>query len=286
MHRNELENVYYMDSEQIKTKLERALHATITAAEWAFLEDVGLVHEHEIGQSDWSEFRRGVEDNLSRIRRFRENDLRDQAGELEEASREISVDHQSEEVPVDLNDRTMARSSALGALNSLRSGGSAPLRAAMSGTLLPRGGLDGTVPQFVWVMAAELWVPAEDVAKSFRRMQRYLMAKPDQPRTQARAFQVARFVWEVEAARGERPTWPELCRLWNDFPMTEPFDHWRDFHTYFKRGAEATLPRYKATDEEITEQVRESTARGEAVAFDRWVGDVRAATVQQDPGTR
>lgn len=273
-----------MDSRQIKTKLERALHGPVTPAEWEYLEE--QVDEYSRGLLNWKDFRDVAAGELSRVRAFYQNKLREQAGDLEEEPREDSADDEPSRVPVDLGDRTMARSSALGALNSLRSGGSAPPRGAMSGTLLPRGGVDGTVPQFVWVMAAELWVPAEDVAKTFRAMQRYLMAKPDRPRTQARAFQVARFVWEVEAARGKRPSWPDLCRLWNDQPTTEPFDHWRDFRTYFKRGAEATRPRYKATDEEITDQVREATARGEAVAFDEWVRGVRAATVQQDPGTR
>jgi hypothetical protein len=95
---------------------------------------------------------------------------------------------------------------------------------------------------------------------------------------------VARFVWEVEASYGERPSWPEMCKLWNDSPMTRPFEDWRDFRTYFLRGEKATLPRYKATDEQITEQVREASKRGEAVAFDSWASHVLAATVQQ--GTR
>jgi len=106
------------------------------------------------------------------------------------------------------------------------------------------------------------------------------MDHPNQPRTQARAFNVARFAWEVEAAQGERPSWPELCKLWNDFPMTTPFENWRDFRTNFVRGEKATLPRYTANAEQITEQVREATIHGEAVAFDGWVSQVRAATVQ------
>jgi hypothetical protein len=97
-------------------------------------------------------------------------------------------------VPVDLDDRTSARSSALGALNHLRSGGSAPPRATIHGTLLPRGGVDGTIPQWVYVIAVELWTPPTEVAKSFRAMQQALMVDSDQPRTQARAFNVARFV--------------------------------------------------------------------------------------------
>ena len=289
--RNELENVHYMNSQAIKAKLERALHAPITSSEWVFLDDVGLLHEYENGTSDWSEFRRGVADNLGRIRRFRKNDQREQRGDLEEEPRENGVDHQPEIPPIDLDDRTSARSSALGALNHLCSGGSSPPRATILGTLLPRGGVDGTIPQWVYVIAVELWVPATEVAKSFRAMQRTLMVDSDQPRTQARAFNVARFVWEVEAAYGERPSWPELCKLWNDYckrwndaPVAGTFKKWRDFRTYFLRGERATLPRYKATDKQITEQVREASNRGEAVAFDSWASHVLAATVQ--PGTR
>jgi hypothetical protein len=279
-----------MSLREIKTKLEKALHTTIKSAEWAFLEDRGLIHDYEI-TGDWPEFRGGVEDNLKAIRRFRADDLREQASDLEEAPRENGVDHQPENPPIDLDDHTSARSSALGALNHLRSGGSAPPRATIHGILLPRGGVDGTIPQWVYVIAAEVWVPAEEVARSFRTMQQTLMVDPDQPRTQARAFNVARFVWEVEASYGERPSWPELCKLWNDSckrwhdaPVAGTFERWRDFRANFVRGEKATLPRYKATDEQITEQVREASNRGEAVAFDSWASHVLAATVQ--PGTR
>jgi hypothetical protein len=268
-----------MNPQEIKTRLERVLHGRITPAEWIHLEE--LVDEYLRGSHSWQDFRDLADGELVRIRTFYKNKLREQAGDLEEAPRDNGVDHQSENPLIDLDDRTFARSSALGALNHLRSGGSAAPRATIHGTLLPRGGVDGTVPQWVYVVAAELWIPAEEVARSFRTMQQTLMDDPNQPRTQARAFNVARFVWEVEAAHGERPSWPELCKLWNDFPMTSPFEDWRDFHKNFVRGEQATLPRYNASAEQITEQVREATIRGEAVALDRWVSQVRAATVQQ-----
>lgn len=208
---NELKGVHYMNPQEIKTRLERALHTMITSAEWRFLEGRGLLHEHEIGVSDWPEFRAGVEDNLGAIRRYHADDLREQAGDLEEAPGENGADYQAENVPVDPDDRAFARFLALGALNQLRSGGSAPPRSTMSGTLLPRGGVDGTVPQWVYVIAAELWMPAEEVARDFRTKQRTLMAEIGQPKTQARAFNVARFVWEIEAVHGGRLSWPEMC---------------------------------------------------------------------------
>jgi hypothetical protein len=271
-----------LEARETKARLERALHGPITSAEWTYLEDIGLVGDYENGGCDWPEFRRGAKDNLTNIRTFRVNDRREQAGELEDAYAEDSLDYQLENTPVDPQDSAFARGLALSALDRLRSGGSAPPRARMHITLLPRGGVDGTVPQWVHVTAVELWMPAEEVARAFRRMQRSLMAETDQPKTQARAFNVARFVWEIEAVHGGRLSWPEMCKRWNDFPMTRPFGSWRDFRRNFVRGAKATLPRYKATDEQITEQVREATIRGEAVAFDAWVSQVRAATVQQD----
>jgi hypothetical protein len=283
--RNELGSVNSVNSQAIKGKLQRTLHTRITSAEWAFLVSRGLIHDYEI-TGDWPEFRDGVEDNLKAIRRFRADDLREQAGDLDEAPRGNGVDHQPENPPIDLDDRTSARSSALGALNHLRSGGSAPPRATIHGTLLPRGGVDGTIPQWVYVIAVELWTPPTEVAKSFRAMQQALMVDSDQPRTQARAFNVARFVWALEAAYGRRPSWPEMCKLWNDSPMTRPFENWRDFRIYFLRGKKATLPRYKATDEVITEQVIEASSRGRSVAFDLWVSQVLAATVQQDHDAR
>ena len=74
-----------------------------------------------------------------------------------------------------------------------------------------------------------------------------LVVETDQPRTQARAFHVARFVWEIEAAYGRRPSWPEMCKLWNDSPMTRPFENWRDFPGSTSCGARR--PRCHGTKE-------------------------------------
>src|SRR5215212_6766172 len=131
--RNELESVNSVNSQAIIAKPERVLHTRITSAEWVFLRNRGLVHDYEVN-GDWPEFRDGVKDNLGAIREFRENDLREQAGDLVEATAEDGMHYQPEPVPIDLDDRTSARSSALDALNQLRSGGSAPPRATMTGT--------------------------------------------------------------------------------------------------------------------------------------------------------
>jgi hypothetical protein len=181
------------------------------------------VGDYVNGGCDWPEFRRGAEDNLGNIRAFRVNDRREQAGEMKEAYAEDNLDYQRENPPVDPEDRAFARGLALSALDRLHSGGSAPPRARMHSTLLPRGGVDGTLPQWVYIIAVELWMPAEEVMKNYRQMQRTMMSQPDPPRTQARALNVARFVWEQELHYGKRPSWPVLCERWNNYPLTAVF---------------------------------------------------------------
>jgi hypothetical protein len=269
-----------MDTLESKARLERALHSRITSAEWTYLEDIGLVSDYENGGCDWPEFRCGAQDNLGNIRTFRVNDRREQAGEMKAAYDESSLDNQLENPPVDPEDRTFARGLALSALDRLHCGGSAPPRARMHSTLLPRGGVDGTLPQWVYITAVELWMPAEEVMKDYRQMQQTMMAQPDPPRTQARALNVARFVWEQELHYGQRPSWPVMCERWNKYPLTRPFKSWRDFRTNFFRGARATPPRYVATEEQLTEQVK-SHARERAGLFYYWADKVLAATVQQ-----
>ena len=93
----------------------------------------------------------------------------------------------------------------------------------MHSTLLPRGGVDGTLPQWVYITAVELWMPVEKVMEAYRWMQQTMMAEPDPPKTQARAFNVARFVWEQEKQYGERPPWPIMCERWNNYPLARAF---------------------------------------------------------------
>ena len=261
----------------IKCKLERTLHYGITWSEWRHLERKELVDMYLRSSLDWREFRDLARDELNCLRTFREDEARERAGYIEEDYSGFGTDDH-EERPVDPEDRTFARAWALSTLNRLRSGDSAPSRASMHGTLLPRGGVDGTVPQWLYITAVELWMPAEEVMEAYRRMQRAMMVKPDPPKTQARAFNVARFVWEQEILEGTRPPWPVLCERWNRFPLTRPFKDWRTFQSYFRRGAKAVRPQYAASDEQMTERVREGNHLG---VFETWAAQVLAATVQQ-----
>ena len=277
-----------MNPKEIKAKLQRALHKPITLAEWRHLERIDFVGEYSrnplayTDEENWREFRDSARRELDFLRQYREDSTQEQAGDLEDVYLDHSVGYQIDDSPADPEDRTTARMGALGALNRLHASESAPSRAARHSMLLPRGGVDGTLPQWVNIMAVELWVPAEEVAEKHRRKQQAMMTEPDPPKTRARAFNVARFVWEQERHHGERPPWPVMCERWNNFPLARPFKSWRDFHTNFLRGAKATPPRYVASNEQLTEQVRVH-AREQAGLFHYWAGKVLAATVQQ-PG--
>ncbi len=269
-----------MKNLKVKVELERSLHRKISGPEWRHLERKEFVSMFERNSLDWREFRECAREEFECLRSLREDEARERLGVAVDEYPGDRIGYQQEGLPADPEDRVSARMGAIGARNILRAKESAPPRAAMHSTLLPRGGVDGTLPQLVYITAVELWMPAEEVMKAYRRMQQTLMAETEQPKTQARAYNVARFVWEQEKHYGQRPPWPVLCERWNNYPLTRPFENWRDFRTNFLRGAKATLPRYIATDEQLTEQVRREACDG-VRAFRSWTDQVLAATVQQ-----
>jgi hypothetical protein len=269
---------------EIRIELQKALHGRLSWAEWQHLKDIDLVGEYSRDVLDWREFRGLAVDAVRQLRLFYANKQRELSENIElgdEAESSTGGDtYQGPIVSSSLSDRTFARSTAIGSLNWLRTSGGSSGRAAIHGTLFPRGGLDGTLPQWVYVVAVELWVPAEEVMRNYRSTQRTLLAKPNPPKTSERAFDVASFVWQAEAHYGERPPWPVLWKHWNERHLAAPFKNWRDFRTYFLRGEEATQPRYVASDKQLTEEVRHN-ARNRAATFRAWGNQVLEGTVPQ-----
>jgi hypothetical protein len=266
-----------MNELQIKEKLESALHTEIGLAEWQDLKDAELLDEYQRDKLSWSDLREVVDETLCRLRRFLSNVNRERTGELKRTGELESGAEETPELPdippTTLDDRTFARGQALSSLNQLRTGGTSSGRPSIYGTLFPRGGADGTLGQWVSVVAAELWVPAEEVMRGYRSMQRTMLADPKPPKTSTRAFEVAAFVWQNELEHGKRPPMPVLCERWNNWPLTVPFKDWRSFHRSFKRGANATPPRYKMTNQRIADEVRSHSGQG---PFDDWASKVRA----------
>lgn len=269
-----------MNELETRERLERTLHRHITQAEWRHLKRAwlgeGILSSDSLthdAAENWQEFRDFAAEHLRWLRSYEEDKIREQNGELEpEMSRSPVPDQLPDGSRGLSDDRAFARSEALTSLNQLRTGGRSSGRPTIHGTLLPRGGADGTLGQWVYIVAVELWVPAEEVMNSYRRMQRSMLAAPKLPKTSTRAFEVAAFVWQNELVHGTRPPWPVLCESWNNWPLTVPFKSWQSFRRSFERGAKATPPRYVATNEQITELVRSRSHQG---VFDVWASKVR-----------
>jgi hypothetical protein len=204
------------------------------------------------------EFVADADQHLRWLRSYDDDKSREETGELEagydiESELDLDLPAGRPDASSSLSKRTVARSSALSALNRLRTGRRNMPRAIIHGTHKPRGGVDGTLPQWVIFLGVEAWVPADEVKEAYRAHQQALLAEQASPKTQERAFEVAKFVWEEEREHGERPPWPVLWERWNNWPLTERFKSWRDFHTYFSRGKKAVPPRYYASDEHLTD---------------------------------
>jgi hypothetical protein len=259
---------------EVRAALEKALRGRITWAEWQHLKATELVAEYLRDSLPWQEFRDFAAKELRQVRRFYQNQQREESGDISAEEMEVEeievAPDQRPDTPK-LSDRTFARSQALGALNRLRTGGRSAGMSALHGALMPRGGLDGTLAQWVYLLAVELWVPAEEVANHYRSIQKTMSAESNPPKTSERAFQVAAFVRDNITADGTRAPWPDLCERWNQWPLTEPFDDWRHFHKTFLRGAKATPPRYVASNGQIANQVRS----GGQEILDVWAEKVR-----------
>ena len=218
---------------ELKTKerLERTLHRQITQAEWRYLKRAwlgeGILSSDSLAYDvaeNWQEFRDFAAEHLRWLRSYEEDKIREQYVELEpEISHGLVPDQLPDDSRAWSDDRTFARWQALAFLNQLRTGGRSSGRSTIYNTLLSRGGADGTLGQRVCIVAAELWVPAEEVMKGYRRVQRTMLADPKSPKTSTRAFEVSAFVWDHERVYGTRLAWPVLCERWNNQPLTEPF---------------------------------------------------------------
>jgi hypothetical protein len=278
-----------MKTEDMKQKLEREWHRKVTWTEWRTIERRGLISDYqasplETDDERWWEFREGAKLACAETQRILADNISEQAGEIQSEAEPGPEEAAPDNIPppsASLSSRTTARARALSAYNRLHAGDEAWRKAIASGRSLihsthkPRGGVDGTLPQWVIFMGIEAWVPAEEVKEAYRAHQQALLAEQKPPRTKERAFEVAAFVWDQERVHGKRPSWAELCRRWNNLPLTEPFKSSAaaaEFQSNFRRGSKATAPRYSMSNERLTEAVR---FRADEGIFNGWVASFR-----------
>jgi hypothetical protein len=252
-----------MDEQDLRARLARTLHTRITEPEWRRLKKIGLVGEYQRDLLSWEEFRDLARRDLDQIRAYAEDLRREQAGELplEIEISETTPELASEvDISAPLSERTAARAQALVALDNYCLGPANPDRVGsrtISSRVRPQGGFDKTLPHWVIELKIEAWVPAEDVRSIYHHVQRDLLAEESYPKVRPRTFRVAQFVWEEELRCGKRPSWPVLLERWKECnPDDDRFKDWRAFRTCFKRGEEATPPRYAEQNDYIASEAK------------------------------
>jgi hypothetical protein len=100
---------------------------------------------------------------------------------------------------------------------------------------------EGRYPSPRWQIELDVlpWVSAEEVERAYRRMQAQVF-KGRRRLPDSKTLEVARFVWEQDWQHGyNRPTWPALCKRWNEEHPKDQFEDYHHFRTYFKRAEEA-----------------------------------------------
>jgi hypothetical protein len=253
-----------MSENELWTKLERALHTRITAAERQDLREAEMLSMYAAGSYvSWDDFKDDVAHTLRRLRRFLVNSERERVGDLLLVT---ETDEEEPEIPsvtgifAPLSERTAARAQALIALDNYELGPTNPDRVrsrTITSKVRPQGGFDETLPQWVIELQIEAWVPADDVRNIYQYVQRDLLAEKAGPKTQPRTYNVAQFVWEQKLRHGERLTWPALFERWKErYPDDEGFKDWRAFYKCFERGEEATPPRYVDSSDYIASEAR------------------------------
>jgi hypothetical protein len=245
---------------EIKQRLERRRKKPLTPVQWDFIKDQGVLDNYKASPLEeewerWEEFVRGADATVAKLQTFYE---RRREEEDEAYSRPDNTASRAREelarpiVETRGSKRTEARTEALAAYNRA----------------------DDTVPQWVYVLQVELWVPAEEMKAEYLELQEVLTeekARKANPRT----LEVARFVWDQQGSVGKQKlSYPELMRRWNESrPDDEKFRRPRSFRNVYIRGKEATLPRYGVSDELLQAEVRDGYGRH---LFDSWASDVRA----------
>src|SRR5918997_1403261 len=175
-----------MTEAELKAKLEKSV-GPVSVAEWLDLRDADVQLEYEV--NPWAEFVGWVKERLDASRLHDERVRLEQRGELEidiDARGEVAAPAPND--PLTLSDRTSARSSALSALDRLQAGDIRTRRARIHLSSFPRGGIDidGTIPQWVIVMAVEAWIPAEEVTEGDPRLHHAFLPQQRPPKTTAR----------------------------------------------------------------------------------------------------
>ncbi len=264
--------LFTIDERELRAKLEKSL-GKVDDAEWIEVADEDWLREYSNDYLSWRDLKGLVEERLRKLRRYYRNKRRADVEDIPTTDGTmVRFPVETPKATVDeskLDSRTTARAYALAALDWLRRGpkawgGASPwkkpelARRIIEPHIEPVAYTDGSLPRWVIRLQIEAWVPPEDVKRVYAAQQRKLLRERTPQKTQALAYDVARFVWgQVFSHGGQRPRWEKLREWWNESHPDQQFSDYRVFRTYCERGMKATPPKYVHTDEEIISMTRE-----------------------------
>jgi hypothetical protein len=275
--------------QKLKERLERSLYngyREITADEWGYLKNIELISAYESESTCENEeekfdaLKESVSHHLKIVQHW--FDPSRERGEFKRTSE--SSDNGSKEFyfseGFDGDEHTFGRGEAVHSRGQailtyerLRANkDDDEIRPIFGSAAFLGEGVRGGVPQWIVLIQAQAWTPANQIKEHYQWVQDYLSHERGW-KTRARSFDVVRFVWEIELARGERPSWPELTRIWNESrPKNEAFARWRSFYKCFSEAKPHVLPRYRHDDDQLRKMIDSGS---QVIAFDRWAEEFR-----------
>ncbi len=297
------------EEQKLKKRLERSLYRggrEIDRNEWGFLVEKGVIEEYEHGPGETEEEKfRELKDSVSRdLQTFQlAQKWNDPSRRLTESeSPREPPDDRSEEPfdspvkepldspvrlrggivayrdedgqPGDRGGAVHSRGQALHTYERLYANkDDDEIRPTYgAATFLSEGG-SGGIPQWIILIHAQAWTSADQIKKHYQEIQDDLSYERGW-KLQSRTFDVVRFVWEIELDRGERPSMPELMKLWNArSSKSEAFKSLQNFRDRFEAGEAAVLPRYRHSDERLRGMIENGS---KVIAFDRWAARFRS----------
>jgi hypothetical protein len=283
---------------KLRERLSRAVYrgrSSISDARWRFLLEHRDLGEdiREFREEKWKDLFHLVQEKLEELDRYEEHlkaerEGRSQAPSLPRGSalgnqpeltdEELEfLDVLREDLATPLGSRTRARAETLRMRDEIHSERPVPYnRTPLSRAVLPRGGTDGTAAQWVALIAIELWTPAEELKASYQSLQESLTEEKRPPKTEERAYEVARFVMSVRRHRPRYP-WRSLLEHWN-LGREKEEDRFtgkaaeQTFRKVYDRGMRAALPRYEKSEKHL----RAFLERGPITdLFDGWAKGIR-----------
>jgi hypothetical protein len=275
---------------ELKKKLEGSLYRgskELSSEEWEYLKEEQVIEDYEHNPCEtekrrFEDFRGEAKVKLNRVHRLFGSPSRQRTEDETESKDPEEKSGERSDLPsfFQIDEHTYrrgeavhSRGQAIHAYERLHKNKSdEEIRPLYGSTTFLGEGVAGGTPQWIILIHAQAWIPADLIKEHYQRLQNNLSHERGR-KTQPRSFDVVRFVWETEIARGKRLSWPKLMNLWNERSSeSAAFTRWHSFRKCFKDAEASVLPHYQHDDNRLREMIDNGS---QVIAFDRWAEEFR-----------